>query len=484
VKRGSWAIAAVAALLLFANLGARDFWEPDEPRHGAIAEEMRALAHGPSQLVLPRLNGEIYDQKPPLYYWLAALVGAALGRVSEGAARLPSALAALACVLLIARLGRDTFGARSELAAAAVLASLPFHLEIGRSARPDALLALFVTAALYFSWRIDRGLGDAPRNRLALHAAIALGVLTKGPVAILLPLLGLLAYLCWERRPRDLARFVSLPAALISLGVPLLWLAGAAALAPEGYLGGAVATNLFGRFFAGTDHAASPAFYLGRFPYLFLPWTLAWPAAFLAARSALAEEPGSLRASAVRFLASFVGIGLVFFSLSAGKRNVYLLPLMPALALLVGHGVERWLAGRSATRVRMATAAFAILVGVELATFAVYQPSLNSTHSIHPAAQAAARLASPGSAIGLVRNGALVGGVAYYADRQVERLGSQKGIERFLHSGGRVMIAEGKDLSEIEAITPVQIAFRQRLEKDEMLVLVAPQSGAPAGGGS
>jgi 4-amino-4-deoxy-L-arabinose transferase-like glycosyltransferase len=484
VKGGLRTIAAVAALLLFVSLGTRDLWEPDEPRHGAIAEEMRTLRFGPSQLVLPRLNGEVYDQKPPLYYWLAAGIGTPLGHVSEAAARLPSALAALACVLLIARLGRDSFGARSALAGAAVLASLPFHLEIGRSARPDALLALFVTAALYLIWRIDRGLGNPARSRLALHGAIALGVLTKGPVAILLPLLGLLAYLGWERRLRDLERFVSLPAALISLGVPLLWLAGAASVAPEGYLGGAVTTNLFGRFFAGTDHAESPVFYLGRLPYLFLPWTLAWPVAFLEARAALAEGRGSPRASAVRFLVAFVGMGLVFFSLSAGKRNVYLLPLMPALALLVGHGLERWLAGRSPTLGRVAVAAFAIFVCVELAVFAVYQPSVNSTRSIHPAAQAAARLAPPGSSIGLVRNGALVGGVAYYAERHVERLGSQKGVRRFLRSGGRIMIAEGKDLAEIEAVAPVQVAFRQRLEEDEMLVLVAPQGGAPAGGGS
>jgi 4-amino-4-deoxy-L-arabinose transferase-like glycosyltransferase len=484
VSRGSWAIAAIAALLLFVNLGARDFWEPDEPRHGAIAEEMRALRFGPAQLVLPRLNGEVYDQKPPLFYWLAALIGAPLGHVSEGAARIPSALAALASVLLVARLGLEGFGARSALAGAGVLATLPFHLEIGRSARPDALLALFVTASIYFCWRLDRGLGNAARNRLALHGAIALGVLTKGPVAILLPLLGLLAYLGWERRLRDLARFVSLPAALLSLGVPLLWLAGAAAVAPEGYLGGAVTTNLFGRFFAGTDHAESPLFYLGRLPYLFLPWTLAWPLAFVAARSALAEGGDSPRASAVRFLVSFLGMGVLFFSLSAGKRNVYVLPLMPPLALLVGHGLERWLAGRSETFARVAAAAFAILVCVELAVFAVYEPSVNATHSIHPAAQAAARLAPPDASIGLVRNGALVGGVAYYADRRVERLGSKKGIARFLRSGGRIMIAEGQDLAEIEEITPVEVAFRQRLEDDEMLVLVAPQGGAPAGDGS
>jgi 4-amino-4-deoxy-L-arabinose transferase-like glycosyltransferase len=300
----------------------------------------------------------------------------------------------------------------------------------------------------------------------------------------LLPLLGLLAYLGWERRLGDLARFISLRTALASLGIPLLWLAAAAALAPEGYLSDAIGVNLFGRFFVGTDHARSPLFYLGRLPFVSLPWTLAWPVAFLAARAALAEGRDATRASAIRFLASFVAIGLAFFSLSTGKRTVYLLPLAPALALLVGHGLARWLADRSPTFARVTAGAIAVLVGANLVVFALYQPSLNPTRSIRAAATAAARLAPPGTPIGLVRNGALVGGVSYYADRHVDRLGSQRGIERFLRSGGRVMIAEAKDLSGIEALTRVEVAFRQRIEEDEMLVLVAPRSGVPAGGGS
>jgi 4-amino-4-deoxy-L-arabinose transferase-like glycosyltransferase len=481
--RSTGFLGLAAAFLLLLNLGGRDLWEPDEPRHGAIAEEMRALRHGPAQLVLPRLNGEIYDQKPPLYYWLAALAGAPSGRVSEAAARVPSALAALASVLLVARLGRASFGAGAGLAAAAVLATLPFQLEIGRSARPDALLELFVTAALLFAWRIDRGIGDAPRNRLALHAAIALGVLSKGPVAALLPLLGLFGYLGWERRLRDFARFVSPATAMLSVGVPLVWLGAAAALAPQGYLNQAVTVNLFGRFFAGTDHERAPLYYLGRLPYVFLPWTLAWPAAFVAARAALAAAPGSMCAHTVRFLVSFVASGLVFFSLSTGKRTVYLLPMMPALALLVGLGLDRWLAGRSATLRRVTAAAFAVVAAVDLGVLAVYEPSQNPARSIHSAARAAASLSPPDAPIGLVRNGALVGGVAYYSRRPVDRLGSRRGIERFLQSGGRVVIAEARDLSEIETLAPVQIAFRQSLEEDEMLVLVAPRTAAPADGG-
>jgi 4-amino-4-deoxy-L-arabinose transferase-like glycosyltransferase len=475
VSRASRLLAVAAALLLFAGLGARDFWEPDEPRHGAIAEEMRALRFGAGQLVLPRLNGEVYDQKPPLYYWLAALAGAPFGRVSEGAARLPSALAALLTALLVARFGREAFGAASGLAAAAVFVSLPFQLEIARSARPDALLMLFVSAALWLGWRIDQGLADSARGRTLLHGAVALGVLAKGPVAALLPALGLLAHLGWERRLRDARRLVSPAALLLSLGVPLGWLTAAATLAPDGYLREAVTLNLFGRFFTGTDHERSFGFYLARLPFVFLPWTLAWPLALLAARADLAGCDAR-RASGVRLLVAFVGAGLLFFSLSAGKRNVYLLPLIPALAILVGHGLDVWLsaavrAGHGWLR-RFAPAAVAALAAGELAVFGYYLPALNERRSIRPSAVAAAQQTPAGTPVGLLRNGALVGGVAYYSERPVSRLGSAKGVRRFVEDGGRVVIADRRDVPIVDSAAEARVAFRQLVEEDEMVVLV------------
>ena len=339
-RRCEGALLCAAALLFLVGLGRTDFWEPDEPRHGAIAEEMRALGHGPAQLVLPRLNGEVYTQKPPLYYWLAALAGLPAGRVSEGAARLPSALAGIGMVLIALRLGREALGGLAGVAAGAVLLTLPAFVDLGRSARPDALLACFVTAALLFAWRVNREPGSPVRSRWLLHLSMGLGLLAKGPVAMLLPLLGVVAYLAWERRLRDFGRFVSAPALAASLGPGLVWICLAAALAPSGFVKEAVGENVVMRFFSGTDHARSPFFYLVDFPGAFLPWSLAWPFAAWTGRAAFARSGGGPRASAVRFLLAFVGAGLLFFSLSKGKRDAYLLPLYPAAALLVGCAVE------------------------------------------------------------------------------------------------------------------------------------------------
>jgi hypothetical protein len=116
--------------------------------------------------------------------------------------------------------------------------------------------------------------------------------------------------------------------------------------------------------------------------------------------------------------------------------------------------------------------AVGVAAGLELAYLTVYLPRQNAERSIRPAATAAAELAPPGTPIGLHRNGALIGGVAYYARRPVEEIGSEKGLRRFFAAGGRVVVVEAEHLRELEAVAPAQIAFRQTLGGDEMLVVV------------
>ena len=183
------------------GLGWTDVSAPDEPRYLQVAEEMRALETGPGGLVLLHLNGEPYTQKPPLYYGLAALFGAPFGRVDEATARLPSALAGVATVLLTAALGTRLLGPASGLLAAALLLTTLEFSTLARRIQLDVLLALFETLALAVFWAVDRKRLSAGRGALLFHGFLALGVLTKGPVGWLLPVLTVLCYLAWERRP-------------------------------------------------------------------------------------------------------------------------------------------------------------------------------------------------------------------------------------------------------------------------------------------
>jgi 4-amino-4-deoxy-L-arabinose transferase-like glycosyltransferase len=540
LRTGAGLVAAAALLLLF-RLGATDLWAPDEPRYAEVAEEIRSFEHGPAGLVLLHVGGAPYTQKPPLYYWLAALAGAAGGRVTEVAARLPSALSGIALVALTLAFGRSLFPASPAAGPWSALVLLGVHrfVHLARRAQLDVLLALCEALALLAFWRLDRGRGSRRGNAAALHGALGLAVLVKGPVG-LLPLAVAAAYLAWERRLGRLRDACPPWAWLLSLGPGLAWLAGAVALAPNGFFDAAVVDNLLGRFFAGTSHVRPFYYFAYQFPLDFLPWTLLWPLAWGAARRGLRAAPE--RAAPWRFLLSWLGVFLVFFSLSAGKRGLYLLPAFPAAALLCGAAVDealgeqprlpRWLgialavpgallfagglwilasggvapkpgssfrlpaevgAAWSAAvavaavacwalrsrpaRVRLAVVATAWLL-CQLVLFAQVYPLLDPEKSPRPIARAAARLAGPGGAIGLFEHGTLAPGLLYYGRRPVVPLLDPEGVRRFVDSGGRVIVARRERVGELATAGDFEVRASVRSGRRELLALV-PKSAPP-----
>jgi 4-amino-4-deoxy-L-arabinose transferase-like glycosyltransferase len=374
-RRAQIGLLVAAALLLLVGLGRVDAWAPDEPRYLQVSEEMRAAPHGATSRLVPHLNGRAYDQKPPLYFWLAALAGAPAGRVSEAAARLPSAVAGVALVALTLAIGTRLLGWRTGLLGAAILLTTFEFAHLARRVQLDVVLALLETAALALFWRVDRGIGRRAPQVAALHLCLGLAVLTKGPVGFLVPILAIATYLAWERRLRDLPKSVPLWALALSLGPGLAWIAAAARVSGGGFAAGALGENLVGRFFAGTSHDRPFYYYAYQLPVDFLPWTLLAPALWLAgrrifARPARATDAADRRADAPdaaadraalaargerrhqsvqrawRFLLAIVGTSVVFFSLSSGKRGLYLLPAFPALAILLADALGRELAGR------------------------------------------------------------------------------------------------------------------------------------------
>ena len=521
-------VLAAGALLLLAGLGNRDFWPPDEPRYGAIAEELRSFVHGWRGLVLLHVNGEVYTQKPPLYFWLAALAGAPGAYVTEAAARLPSALAGLATLLLGACLGRAMFGARAGVLGAAVLLTVPSWVQLARSARLDALLTACVTLAFAAAWRIERRSGNERLDRLALHAAIGLGVLTKGPVALLLPLLGVATLLGWERRLGELRRFVSAPSLLLSCGPGLAWVASAVALAPPDFASVSLWDNLALRFFSGTSHARPIWFYLESLPRGFLPWTLLWPLAWLRYRALARDGDG---AHAYRFLLAAIGAALVFFSLSAGKRGVYLLPVYPLIALACGEtlsswldapgGAPRWLrrsvAGAAAlvalaglaalgidrlggvelpasfagglaasgvlavlaqralpvSRAGVVCTGLALALGVELAVHQGLHPALDARNSLRAVAVAAAAVSPLGAPIGVYRNDTVAAGVGYYARRPARELREARDVAAFRAAGGRAIVVEDDHLPALRRLLPVRELDTGRMRQRRLHVVTA-----------
>ena len=328
------ALAALAGFVFLFRLGTLDIMPPDEPRYAQVAQEM--LESG--NYLSPTLNGEPYKEKPPLRFWLSAAFGQLGGEVNAWAARVPSALAAIAAILLTYTLARRMFGADAALLAALTLLTIGRFWWQGRVGQIDMLLAAFVAGALLALWCWH----ESRRSwQLAVfYLLIAAGMLTKGPPVLLFTLLTAIVF--YWGRPAD-RRALRLPLGLIVVALLFFaWLVPARMLAGHGVAGGSEASaagevfkQTIGRMLLGVSKAEWPWYYLTHLPKDLLPWTLLLPWALPAAWRARRES------DAMRFLWAWVLPSFVFFTISIAKREVYLLPMYPALAILIAVGVRR-----------------------------------------------------------------------------------------------------------------------------------------------
>ena len=143
MERSAWrwgclALVGALLLLLVPGMASLGLWAPDEPRAAAVAREMFAMERGLESLVLLRLNGEAYTQKPPLYYWLVSVASLVPGQVEEWTARLPSALAGVGTLILTLLLGRRLFGPRTALLGAALLLTSYKFVHLSRRAQAES----------------------------------------------------------------------------------------------------------------------------------------------------------------------------------------------------------------------------------------------------------------------------------------------------------------------------------------------------------
>jgi 4-amino-4-deoxy-L-arabinose transferase-like glycosyltransferase len=325
-------IAAVTLPQFLLGLGDRNIWIPLEARYALVAREMLEAGHW----ILPHLGGEVYADKPPLLFWLIAFISSLGSGVTEWSARLPAALAAVSVCLVTWRMGIRLFSSTAGLMAALVLATSGGFFWSGRQALPDMLLTLWTTGACWALWEWF----SRQRRQGALIAGMCMGLatLTKGPVGVVLPALSGLTYLTvrcqlpklWERN------------ALMCLGaflaVTLSWFAPAVAQGGMEYAQTTLLHHSLERYVRAWEHTAPWYFYLGAFPVEFLPWTLFLPQALLAGARLHPHQRRDGWWFALCWLLTMLG----FFSISTGKRDIYILPAFPAAALLVGWIWSHW----------------------------------------------------------------------------------------------------------------------------------------------
>jgi dolichol-phosphate mannosyltransferase len=321
-------LALVAGALLLGNL-TYALIEPDESRYAQVALNM--LESG--DWVVPRLAGEPYLDKPPLLYWVTAASLQVMGE-SELAARLPIALASWLTVLAAFVCGARVFGARAAwLGSLLLLLCLGFILS-GRFLIMDGLLTLFTTIGFLTAWIAMQG----PRVRLGWWmvsaVAVSLGVLTKGPIALVLfvPPLVMLSWL--DRRTARLrwSHWLLAASILVLLTAPWFCLIF---LRQDDFLYHFVWKHHVLRFVSTFIHEAPMWYYLpvllvGMFPSSLL---IAPTLGFLCSQCRWARSGRTVELGAACLAAGWI---VIFFSLSSCKLPTYILPAVPLLSLVQG----------------------------------------------------------------------------------------------------------------------------------------------------
>lgn len=326
-----------AGLLFLPYLGARDLWNPNEPIYGQAVAEMAAS----DDWLIPTVNGQVFAEKPILYYWMALVNAEILGGVDETSLRVPAALAGTGAVILTALLVAPYAGRRSALIAAAILATQYQVFWASRSVQMDILVLLFTLGCVTPLVRmLDFGLSPSKAWPLA-GLALGLGFIAKGPVAVVIPGMIIALYSLVQGNFRELlGRWTSLGLVTATL-VASPWYLGLWASGHWDFLVEVLYRQNVTRFLDAWDHQQPWWYYLKYVWIDYAPWSWLLPAVALQRRNQSTTAENSLAAL------SWIWIGsiLLFFSLSESKRAPYILPLAPAVAALVGVYVARWTRG-------------------------------------------------------------------------------------------------------------------------------------------
>ncbi|MEN9489961.1 MAG: hypothetical protein RJA63_410 [Pseudomonadota bacterium] len=333
--RELWPLFLLPAVLFLMNLGGAPLFDVDE---GAFSEATREMfvRH---DFLSTWLNGDPRFDKPILIYWCQAIFVWLFGP-NEWSFRLPSALAASTWCFAAGHFAWQRFGREAGLMACGIAAtSLGVHA-IGRAATADALLNMLLALALLDSWRHLESGRRAPLLRSYLW--IGLGVLTKGPVALLVPGATTLLYCLSAGRFRDWLKSVFDPFCwLILLAITVPWYAAALSIHGQAFIDGFILKHNVQRFSGALEgHSGSMFYYLLMIPALLLPW-LAWLVA------SLRQVPRDLKDPLKRFLWIWFFFVTVFFSLSGTKLPHYALygctPLFVLLAIHRERVKAAWL---------------------------------------------------------------------------------------------------------------------------------------------
>jgi 4-amino-4-deoxy-L-arabinose transferase-like glycosyltransferase len=405
--RIGWAALICATLYVcyFSHLGAIGFVGPDEPRYAWIARDMAETG----DWVTPRLYGKPWFEKPPLYYWGAAICFKLFG-VSEAAARLPSAISALLATLAMAWLAWRVYGAETARWLLLLLPTTVGMIGFSHAAATDMPFSAMLTIAMVCAAVIVGLVPERSSQEGAQHAALlldgrlvaprrwlapilfgfflGLAVLAKGPAGILLCGGAVFFWALFAKRWRDALRLLH-PAAIAAFCLTALpWYILCARRNPNFFRIFIIEHN-FKRYLTPEFQHIQPFwFYVPILCVALLPWTAG--SLILAMDTARTWREGSWRNSGSPFLVCWILVPILFFSLSRSKLPGYVLPSIPPFGLLVAlafsvrvHKIlsgDRWI-GITTAITLMGLGILAFIMQIEVISLA-WVPSLLTASGI------------------------------------------------------------------------------------------------------
>jgi 4-amino-4-deoxy-L-arabinose transferase-like glycosyltransferase len=357
-----WGVPLVLLILyvcLFSGLGALGLVGPDEPRYAAIARAM-AETH---DWVTPRLWGTPWFEKPILYYWTAGIAMRIFG-VSEFAARLPSALAALLAVVAVAWTALRSFGVGTAWYSLLMLPTSVAMIGFSRAASPDMLFAGLLTAAMAVASEMLQKPRPGPILRVAFGFFLGAAALAKGPAAVILAGGATLLWAALSRQWRAPFRFLHPLIIAVFCATALPWYVLCALRNPD-FLRVFIWQHNFQRYLTPIFEHRQPFWFYGYILLLAVfPWILFLLAALFGALSRLKNRAAPIPIDT--FFSCWAVFPVLFFSLSQSKLPGYILPAIPPLFILLGRWISRAmeLKTRSVLRILGWTGAILMLTAI------------------------------------------------------------------------------------------------------------------------
>src|SRR5215203_777252 len=334
--------ALLFAVLLpyFINLGVSSIWDANEAFYAQTPREMIETG----DYVTPSFNFQLRINKPVLSYWNVAASYRLFG-ISEWSERLPIAVGAAVIIGVAFALGRLLGGPVAGLLAGLVLAASPRVILLARRIIIDVHITMWMALVLLCFALAEMRPQRRTLYLCLMYVAAGFGVLTKGPVAVFLPAVVFFIYLASQKRLGELRHMMLPTGAVISLAIVVPWYYSLYREHGWEYIGSFIFGENLGRYAEAVgEQSRGPLFYIPVMLADLFPWSLMIPLAlWWSVRDRWQHR-------VARLLVVWIAVIVVFFSLSGTKEDLYILPIVPAEAALIGALLASAFEGASVAR--------------------------------------------------------------------------------------------------------------------------------------